>query len=160
MATSADVQRAGGRPQRIVLALVVLLLCVAVVVVAAALVRNDESASVTPHAEPAVLGEDEGDGVHRVTLTKHAAERLGIETAPTASAGRGTVVPYAALIYDPDGKTWVYTSPKPLQFLRAAVEVVRIEGTLAYLTSGPAAGTPVVTKAGAEIYGTDFEVGH
>ncbi|MDX6378281.1 MAG: hypothetical protein QOE98_2584, partial [Gaiellaceae bacterium] len=89
-----------------------------------------------------------------------AAERLGIETALVVGAGRGTVVPYAAVIYDPDGKTWVYTSPQPLEFLRAPVEVARIDGTLVYLSQGPPEGTSVVTTGGAEVYGTEFEVGH
>jgi hypothetical protein len=159
MATGAELHRAGGRPQRIALGLLGLLLCAAVVAAAIVFLQGEEPTGVA-HAEPAVLGDDDGSGVRRVTMTRHAAERLGVETALVAGAGRGTVVPYAALIYDPDGKTWVYTSPRPLEFLRAPVEVSRIEGTLAYLSTGPAAGTSVVTRAGSEVYGTEFEVGH
>jgi hypothetical protein len=160
VATPTDIQRAGGRPQRIALGLVGLLLCVAVIAVAVALLRDEESAGVASHAEPAVLGDIDGDGVRRIVMTQHATERLELETALVARSGRGTVVPYSALIYDPDGKTWVYTSPKPLEFLRAPVEVARIEGTFAYLSDGPPDGTPVVTRGGAEVYGTEFEVGH
>ena len=28
------------------------------------------------------------------------------------------VIPYSAVLYDADGATWMYTSPKPLVFVR------------------------------------------
>ena len=88
------------------LGLVGLLLCIAVVAVAMTLLGNEEPAGVAPHAEPAVLGDAEGDaGVRRVVMTQHAAERLRIETALVVGSAQGTVVPYSALIYDPEGKT-------------------------------------------------------
>jgi hypothetical protein len=70
------------------------------------------------------------------------------------------VVPYAAVIYDPEGKTWVYTEPKPLTFVRAPVSVAYIDGDLAVLSEGgPADGTAVVTVGVPELYGTELGVG-
>jgi len=78
-------------------------------------------------------------------------------------AGKGKlrkVVPYSALIYDPQGETWVYTSPQPRTFVRASVDVDYIDGDVAVLESGPPAGTVVASVGVAELYGTEFKVGH
>jgi hypothetical protein len=69
-------------------------------------------------------------------------------------------VPYAALIYTPDGRAWVYTSEKPLEFVRHPVRVGEIRGDSAHLEAGPAAGVSVVTVGAAELLGTEFGVDH
>ena len=60
--------------------------------------------------EPATVEPIKGTDVNRVTLTKEAAERLGIETAPIRQVGGRKVVPDAAVVYDPEGKTFTYSS--------------------------------------------------
>lgn len=70
------------------------------------------------------------------------------------------VIPYAAVLYDTQGVTWVYTNPKPLVFLRHRIIVDYIDGELAVLSEGPPAGTNLVTVGASEIYGTEFKVGH
>jgi hypothetical protein len=69
-------------------------------------------------------------------------------------------VPYSALIYSPQGETWVYTSPQPRTFVRHKVEVDYIKGDIAVLNAGPPVGTVVVSVAAAELYGTELKVGH
>jgi hypothetical protein len=69
------------------------------------------------------------------------------------------VIPYAAVIYDLHGETWTYTSPEPLTFVRQAITVDYIEGDMAVLSDGPAAGTQVATVGVAELYGADTGVG-
>jgi hypothetical protein len=64
------------------------------------------------------------------------------------------------LIYDAQGTTWVYTSPQPMTFVRHKVVVDYIEGLTAVLSDGPAAGTLVASVGVAELYGTEFAVGH
>ena len=69
--------------------------------------------------EPAIVEQVEGKNVMRVTLTPEAAKRLGVQTVAVRSAGKSadrTVIPYAAVLYDPNGDTWTYTSPRPLVF--------------------------------------------
>ncbi len=66
----------------------------------------------------------------------------------------------SALIYDPKGQTWVYTSPQPRTFVKHKVDVEYVEGDLAVLSDGPPAGTVVVSTAAAEVYGADSGVGH
>lgn len=65
-------------------------------------------------------------------------------------------IPYAALIYDAAGNTWVYTSPEPRTYIRAAVNVNRITGDAVELNAGPSAGTAVVTVGAAELFGAEF----
>jgi multidrug efflux pump subunit AcrA (membrane-fusion protein) len=73
--------------------------------------------------------------------------------------GPRLVVPFASLIYDSNGGTWVYTSPEHLQFLRVPVEVDYIRGDKVVLVDGPAAGTSIVILGVAELHGTDTGVG-
>jgi hypothetical protein len=131
--------------------------------------------------KPAHVEHIDGTELSRVILTAKAAERLGIKTAPvgevqaTRSAGGGgsvrevqlaqagarrKVVPYAAVLYDAHGDTWVYTSPAPLVFVRHGITVEYIAGDQAVLAQGPPIGTAVVTVGAAELFGAEFEIGH
>lgn len=103
----------------------------------------------------------EGSDVARVTLTEEAAERIDVQTRPVQAAGGHAelTIPYAAVLYDPAGDTWTYTSPDTLVFVRAPISVLRIDGDRALLTDGPAVGTEVVTVGAAELLGTEYEVG-
>ena len=96
----------------------------------------------------------------RVTMTAEAEERLDIQTTAIVTRGAGLMVPSSATITDPYGKDWVYTSPEPLVFIRERIRVARDDGDRAFLTSGPAVGTQVVTVGVPELYGIEYEVGH
>jgi hypothetical protein len=109
--------------------------------------------------EPSTLEPVKGnDDLQRVTFTEEGAKRVDLQTEAVRRSGARKVVPYAALIYDPEGRTYVYTSPKPLEYLRAEVRVDRIEGDRVLVSRGPPAGTRVVTVGAAEVYGTELEV--
>jgi hypothetical protein len=127
--------------------------------------------------QPARVEHIDGTAFSRVTLTPKAAERLDIKTGtvrevamtraasvrPAAANGSKAlrkVVPYAAVLYDAHGDTWVYTSPAPLVFVRRPITVDYIDGDTAVLSDGPPVGTHVVTVGGAELFGTEFEIGH
>jgi hypothetical protein len=102
----------------------------------------------------------EGTDVSQVTLTAEAAQRIDVQTSEVEPAKRGDLtIPYAAVLYDPAGDTWTYTSPEDLVFVREQIEVIRIDGDRALLSDGPPAGTRVVTVGAAEILGTEYEVG-
>ncbi len=73
---------------------------------------------------------------------------------------RRKVIPHSALIYDPKGQTWIYTSPEPRTFVRHKVDVDYVENDLVVLNDGPPTGTVVVSMAAAEVYGADSGVGH
>lgn len=85
-------------------------------------------------------------------------QRVFIKLVLTGGGTSRKVIPYAAVIYDVNGATWVYTNPEPLVFIRESVSIDYIEGELAYLTEGSAAGTQIVTVGGAELYGAETGV--
>jgi hypothetical protein len=97
-------------------------------------------------------------GGQLVTFTAEGARRIGLRTEPVVRRGGQTAVPYAALLYDPQGRTYVYTSPQRLRYLRERVTVDRIVANRVVLRAGPPAGTRVVTTGAAEVYGTELEV--
>jgi hypothetical protein len=106
----------------------------------------------------AIMGTD----LHRVILTQKAADRLGITTElvrESPAAGTAVSVPFGAVIYDKDGNAWAYTNPAPLTYVRAKLTIGHVDGVLAELTAGPAAGTPVVTVGAAELVGAEYGVG-
>jgi hypothetical protein len=112
------------------------------------------------HHEPAKLEPIKGTDVHRVVFDAEGAERVGLKTAPIRQNGEGTVIPYDAVIYLTDGKTYTYTAPEPLTFVRQEINIDHVVGDSAMLSDGPPAGTEVVTVGAAEVYGTEFEVAH
>ncbi len=110
--------------------------------------------------EPAHVKLNKETGLGHLTLTAKAVERLGIMTTKVLETGSHKLVPYAAIIYDINGDTWVYTSPEPLNFLRHQITIDHIKGNEAVLSQGPIVGTEVVTVGVAELYGTESGVGH
>lgn len=137
-------------------------------IVGAVAVSGCTSGSPAPaaKAEAAKVEPVAGTTMKRLTLTPRAVERLGIQTVEVRSfAGSGigggrTTVPYGAVLYDAHGATWTYTSPEPQVFLRHEITIDYIGGDEAVLTKGPPAGTRVVTVGAAELFGTEFDVGH
>lgn len=110
---------------------------------------------------PATVEHIPGSDLSRVTFTQRAMERTDVLTVQVKRDSKGrTVVPYSAIIYDPHGGTWVYTVPQERTFLRHKIVIDDILGDDVFLTEGPAPGTVVASQGVAEIYGTEFEVGH
>lgn len=99
-------------------------------------------------------------GIARISLSQRAIERLELRTEPvTQGPGAGVMIPYAALLYQADGKTWVYTNPEPRVYERQPVTVIKVEAGVVTASSGPAVGTQVVTVGGAELFGAEFNTG-
>ena len=103
---------------------------------------------------PSKLEPIEGTDLSKVILTEKAAERIGVETVSAS----GTAVPYAAVIYDIEGNTWIYTSPEPLTFVREPIVIDHIEGDTVFLAESLPGELNVVTIGVAEIYGTETGV--
>ena len=129
-----------------------------------------ESASEANKNGPAKI-EELDNGISRITLTPKAAERLDIQTTKIqeekvrtkAKSGNGVqirkVIPYSAVLYDPYGVTWTYTSPKPLVFIREQIIVEFIDGDKAILIDGPPNGSEIVTIGVTELYGAETGIG-
>jgi uncharacterized protein YceK len=111
----------------------------------------------TTEEGPAQVEHLEGAEPTRVTLTEDAAKRLDIQTVAVRGNGERIVIPYAAILYDTEGNTWIYTNPEPLIFVRSPITVDRIEGEEAFLSAGPPSGTAVVTVGATELFGSESE---
>jgi hypothetical protein len=135
------------------------LLITGLAVVALALGACNSSTSSAPKVEAITMEEDEASGLKTLTLSEKAAQRLGVETAEVSTAGSGMSIPYAAIVYDGQGKTWTYVTEQPLVYKRAEITVDDIAGDTARLSAGPPAGTQVVTTGAAELYGAEIGVG-
>jgi hypothetical protein len=107
---------------------------------------------------------EEGDAAlyYAVDSAEHSLAPGQIVFVKLSLLGSGTqrkVVPYGAVLYDVDGKTWVYTNPEPLVFVRHPVSIDYIEGDLAVLLEGPPVDTEVVMVGVAELFGAETGVG-
>jgi hypothetical protein len=107
--------------------------------------------------EPATVEAVDGSDLNRVTLTAQAAERIGLRTAVASP----TTVPFSAILYDANGRAWVYTEVGEHVYLRVAATVKRVDDGVAYLEKNPAwaSGTTVVTVGVPELYGVEYGVG-
>ena len=148
-----------------VVALIIAALVISAVIAGLNLSSDPQAvAELASKGEPAKVEQVEGSELSRVILSEKAAERLAIQTEPVrdeqVSGAQRKVIPYGAVLYDAQGKTWTYTSPEPLTFVRQEITVDRIEGDLAILTEGPPLGTSVVKVGAAELIGTEYGVGH
>ena len=120
---------------------------------------SDKAADGEQDGNAATIERIDGSELSRVTLTAAAAKRLDLAVATVKAASVGTEIPYAAVLYDPDGHTWTFTKVKGLTFERKAITVNKITGDVALLESGPPVGTVVVTQGTNELYGAEIGVG-
>lgn len=130
---------------------------------AAGCASSSSSASQPPTATMERIG---NAAVESVVLTPLGAARIGVQTAaatagPAARHGRADVaVPYAALLYEPDGATAVYVNTGHLVYTRYLVTVDNISGATVYLRAGVLpAGARVVTVGAEELLGVQNGVG-
>jgi hypothetical protein len=94
-----------------------------------------------------------------VVLTPLGAQRIGIQTEPCRTHKKVIVIPFDALLYEPDGQTAVYLQTARLTFTRAFVTVARIVGNDVFVTQGLTAGAQVVTVGAEELLGVQNGVG-
>lgn len=85
-------------------------------------------------------------------------ERVGV-TLALKSTEDSLIVPWASVLHDINGGTWVYENTAPQVFVRRPVEVRDVVDRIAVLSRGPAPGTRIVTSGAAELFGTEFGPG-
>jgi hypothetical protein len=104
-----------------------------------------------------VEGPEDAD-IKRVKMEDATAALLPVELASVRREGGRKVVPHNAVIYNPDGGSFVYTKPKAETYIRAPIDIVRVTGNDAVLSKGPPAGTKIVTTGSAELLATEYEI--
>jgi hypothetical protein len=118
----------------------------------------DEVPSNLRDAQPYTVEGPEDAAIKRVKMTDETASLLPVETRSVRRDGGRKVIPHAALIYNPDGGSFVYTRPESETYVRAPVKVTSVEGDQAFLAKGPAVGTTIVTTGSAELLATEYEI--
>jgi multidrug efflux pump subunit AcrA (membrane-fusion protein) len=96
-----------------------------------------------------------------ITLTEDARKRIDVHVArvgQTEIAGKQQIVmPFAALLYSPEGATWTFVNDKSLTYTRQRIEVGAIVGDKVVITKGLAPGTQVVTIGAPLLFGAEHE---
>lgn len=86
-------------------------------------------------------------------------ERVAVDIPTLSSKTESLVLPFNAVLHDIHGGQWVYEQMADHRYTRRRILVARLAGSDAVLTSGPPAGTHIVTDGAAEIFGTEFMTG-
>lgn len=81
-------------------------------------------------------------------------QRVGVQL-PLRGEQESLTAPWAAVIHDINGGTWIYENTAPQTFVRRRVQVRHVAGGVAVLASGPPPGALVVTDGAAELFGTE-----
>jgi len=108
--------------------------------------------------QPYTVEGPEDAAIKTVKMDDATAALLPVELAEVRNRGDRKVVPHNAVIYNPDGGSFVYTKPKAETYIRAPIDIVRVHGDDATLSKGPAAGTKIVTTGSAELLATEYEI--
>lgn len=113
-------------------------------------------------AQSAALGIEDANGGLYYTVAGVSSITPGtpvlIELSLTGS--ERLIVPYASVVYDPQGRTWAYTNAEPLVFIRHPINIDYIDGDEAFLYDGPPRGTAVVTVGAGELSGFENGIGN
>lgn len=136
------------------------LLAAGLAVLASALVLGacSEVESNVRDNQPYTVEGPEDAAIKTVKMDDATAALLPVRLADVRDRGDRKVVPHSAVIYNPDGESFVYTKPKAETYIRAPIDIVRVHGDDATLSKGPAAGTKIVTTGSAELLATEYEI--
>jgi hypothetical protein len=116
-----------------------------------------ESVSAEPY-EPAALESTGPSQPAKITLTEEATRRVALQTTAVGARGADLTVHHAALVYDKKGLPWVFAVVGPRTYARSAVIVKHVDGDVVTLSSGPPAGTEVVTVGAIELWGAELGI--
>jgi len=88
-----------------------------------------------------------------------SGERVAVEIPTLDGKIESLVLPFSAVLHDIHGGQWVYEQTAPHTYTRRRIQIAPLSGSEAVLSSGPPAGTKVVTDGSAELFGTEFMTG-
>lgn len=112
-----------------------------------------------PSADPNAASVDLYYALSNAEGVLRPGQRVSATLTLRGNEGDRLTVPFAAILHDAFGGTWVYTRVAPHVYARRRVEVQHVAGDVAVLARGPAPGTEVVTVGATELFGTEFGTG-
>ncbi len=111
-----------------------------------------------PAANPSAASADLFYEVNNEDGELRIGQRVGVRI-PLREAAGGLVVQSSAVIRDVEGGTWVYQQIAPHSFARRRVQLRFIDSD-AVIDSGLESDARVVVSGAAELFGTEFGIGH
>jgi hypothetical protein len=93
----------------------------------------------------------------RTTIVRGVRHRI-VVPAPLPPRHPTVVIPYSAVVYDPNGQSFAFTNVAPLHYVEIRITIDHVAGSSAYLVSGPQPGSLVVTVGAEELYGVQTGV--
>jgi RND family efflux transporter MFP subunit len=121
--------------------------------------RSARYVSAPPAANPMATSVDLYYELSNDDGQLYPGQKLAV-TLPIQGKKPNLVVPFKAVLYDVHGGAWVYEEVEPHVYARKRVAVEFVDGDDAVLVAGPPAGARIVTDGAAELFGTEFGVGH
>lgn len=121
-------------------------------------VRFAKPVNAPPTADPAAATADLYFALPNTNNSLRPGQRVGV-TLTTQKPESGLAIPWAAVVHDIQGGTWVYENTAPQTYVRRLVEVQRVANGIALLARAPATGTKIVTTGAAELFSTEFSTG-
>lgn len=97
-------------------------------------------------------------GHNSVTFSKIGVERAGVRTTRVTAGDGYRELPYAALLYNADGSTFVYTATGPRTYTYTPIKVLEVVDDTIRFTGGPGPGDPVVTSGVPQVHGADVQL--
>lgn len=125
--------------------------------------RQARPVEAPPSADPLSSTSDLFYQLPNPNLSLRPGERVSVSLpmfGPMSGTEECPQVPWSAILYDINGGTWVYEQIEPLVFARRRVSVEQVLGDVVCLSAGPENGAAVVMTGAAELFGTEFGVGH
>jgi len=113
-----------------------------------------------PTADPGTVSSDLYYRVANPGGVLRPGERVSVQVPMEGGGAEGSVVPWAAVLHDIQGGTWVYEALDDHAYTRRRVEVRDVVEGFAVLSRGPAPGTSIVVVGAAELYSTEFGTAH
>lgn len=105
---------------------------------------------------PATVERLQDGRLPKIVLTDHAVKRLGIISQKLRS---GFEVPRSSLLYDTQGRAWVYVDLGHSTYQRAEIEVLKVRDEVLEIKSKFEPSIQVVTIGAAELFGTESGIG-
>jgi hypothetical protein len=114
--------------------------------------------------QPARVETRFGEKIPYVVLTPEAEIRLGIVVVKMEKCqsihGKSTCsLPVSSILYDETGRNWVYLRKGNQTYHRVEVELLKVDGKSAFVSSQSSGDALVVSVGAAELLGTESGVG-
>ena len=120
--------------------------------------RHAEPVTAPPSGDPVAATVDVFYRLANPDIALRPGEKVSV-SVPIIGRQRSLQAPWAAILHDIHGGTWLYEHTGPHTYTRRRVDVESVSNGVAYLSRGVREGARVVIAGAAELFGTEFGAG-